>query len=184
MPDHQTELQLAHALVGALQIARLLPRGGHQRFLMLLHDARAERSDAALTRIEVQLIEPGRAPARDGRTRGMPSAVERRREQRVGVRIADQLFARRVDDRRELVLEGLLRIVRPRHASGASAGARPQRAFERERRAGGNVSAGKPKPGSLMSIGRLPSPAGRGYGRSRRTSDSKSPPSPVRNRQW
>ena len=40
------------------------------------------------------------------------------------------------------------------------------------------------KPGSLMSIGRLPSPSGAGAARSRRTSDSKSPPSPVRNCQW
>ena len=58
----EAELQLPHALIRALQIARLLPRGRHQRFLMLLHDARAERRDAAMTRIEIQLIEPRRAP--------------------------------------------------------------------------------------------------------------------------
>ena len=38
--------------------------------------------------------------------------------------------------------------------------------------------------GWLMSIGRFPRPDGTSRGRSRRTSDSKSPLSPVRNLQW
>ncbi len=65
----QTELQLTHALIRALQIARLLPRGSHQRFLMLLYDASAKCGDAAMTRIEIQLIEPRCRTARDRSTR-------------------------------------------------------------------------------------------------------------------
>ena len=110
----EAELQLPHALIRALQIARLLPRRGHQRFLMLLHDARAERRDAAMTRIEIQLVEPRRGCARDGRARRMPLSVQRRREQRIGIRIDDQRFARRIDDLRQLGLERLLRVVGPR----------------------------------------------------------------------
>ena len=61
-PGRHAQLQLAQALIGSLDIARLFPGRRHQRFLMLLNDPRAERRHAAMARIEVQLVEPVRRP--------------------------------------------------------------------------------------------------------------------------
>ena len=58
--DRHAELELAHPLVGAADLGGLLPCGGHQRLLVHLHDARAERRHRAPARIEVEHVEPGR----------------------------------------------------------------------------------------------------------------------------
>jgi hypothetical protein len=60
----------------------------------------------------------------------MPLPVQRRRKQRVGIRIDDQRFARRIDDLCELGLKWLLRIVGPRLEFAVLEW--PQRAFQRK----------------------------------------------------
>ena len=129
--DREAELQLAHALVRLLQLRGLLPRRGHQRLLMFLHDARAERGERTRARIEVELVQPRGAARRHDRARRIPAAIQRRREDRIGLRGDDRALSRRVDDRRERALEGRLRAARPRrrHVSsrsiGSSAPSRP-----------------------------------------------------------
>ena len=57
------ELRLAQQLVGPQDLAELLPDGGHQVFLPLLHDLRPEPGGDAVAGVEVQLVQPARSRA-------------------------------------------------------------------------------------------------------------------------
>ena len=61
--DGAAELGLTPHLIDPLDLAELFPRRGHQLLLLSLHDLRAERSDRAVARIEIQFIQPGLAAA-------------------------------------------------------------------------------------------------------------------------
>ena len=52
------QLALAQDLVGAQDLADLLPAGGHQLFLTLLDDTRAERCGNPAHRVAIKLVEP------------------------------------------------------------------------------------------------------------------------------
>src|SRR5262249_40560357 len=99
------ELELAHALVGGLKLRSLLPGGGHERFLVLLDDAGSERRRGAPARIEIQLVEPGRAGRIRDRCSGVPAAIRRRGQEWVGGRNDRLNTARLIDDRGERLLE-------------------------------------------------------------------------------
>ena len=60
------QLREAQRAVGRLDADHLVPRCGHQVFLLGLHDARAEPADDAVARVEVQLAEPRRLRAAAG----------------------------------------------------------------------------------------------------------------------
>ena len=58
LADDEAQLQSAQALIGFPQFGGLLPRRRHQRFLLLLDHLRSERGDRAITRLEIELVEP------------------------------------------------------------------------------------------------------------------------------
>ena len=87
LADRHAQLQLAQALVGRLDLGRLLPRRRHQRFLMLL-DRPACRAPPPMRQRGSRFSSSNQFAA-PGVTVGaprMPAAVERRREQRIGRR--------------------------------------------------------------------------------------------------
>ena len=101
----EAHLQLSHALIHALQVARLVPGGGHERFLIFLYDARAKCGGGAPAGVEIQLVEPARGAGGDGAAARVPSPVNRWSEERIGVGISGSRCAGRVDYWCKSVLE-------------------------------------------------------------------------------
>ena len=123
--DRAAELGLALDLVDPLDLAHLLPGRSHQLLLLILHDERAQPGHPPVSRVEVQLMQPGRR-RRLGRRLGhdvhgvlvgLPAAVNRRPEKRLLGRVGEpvlQGLPGRIEDLPERLLElepGLL--VRP-----------------------------------------------------------------------
>ena len=94
----QRQLALPQQLIGADDLANLLPRRRHQLFLVLLHDTRSQPGRDPPGRIHIQFAQPPRRDAlgRDFSARRVPAGVERRGH---GLRLVQQ----RNDVRREIL---------------------------------------------------------------------------------
>ena len=133
------ELREPQPLVDRANPIELLPRRRHQRLLLRLHDLRAEPGGDTGARVGVQLLEPRRRlPRLERRARGMPPAVERRRDHPQRVRLIEQR-RRRVQQLGERLHELSVRRLGPRARHRRQ---RLQRPFERERLQGGGRQAG------------------------------------------
>ena len=116
----------------------------------------------------------------------VPAAVERRRDDRIGIAQPRELL-RQVDEARQVLpaaAAGTARPTCPRcpvaAAARSSAGAARRRAAAR-RPAPACRAAGRWRRGSCTSMSRMPTRGSTGFGLSSRTSVSKSPLAPVRN---
>src|SRR6185369_16262195 len=56
--DLQAKLRLSSQLIDPFDVANLLPRRSHELLLLSLDHCSAERRNRAVTRIEVQFVEP------------------------------------------------------------------------------------------------------------------------------
>ena len=120
------------ALVHLLELGRLRPGRGHQRVLLLAHDAGAEAGDGAVLGREVQPLEPARRAGRRRPVRAPPAPRRR-------------AAARAADPRRRATAAGAFRTGRQRRLPGGlqvpAAGQSRAGAFDgaAARRRGGTV---------------------------------------------
>ena len=126
------ELRLPQLLVDRVDVAQLLPGGGHQRFPIDLHDLRcpiAATRRCRGSRLRSRTHGSGAAAARlHVMHRGVPGAVDRRRDDRIGVARGGGDLPRRVEDVRERGLERPARGLGPlRPAPRSRREARPPR---------------------------------------------------------